>query len=142
MGGRGECRAATRRTSRQKRSRPYTAAPGAATCEAVVQSGFVQPCRTLSTAQPGAQHDRLSQIDRLLPPHRCSQGCGELFGLETAPRGRPCAPDGPANYRAPDVEKVRDAEVNKLPAGEVKVEGGYLRQVNAQVQAVLDLPRA
>ena len=49
---------------------------------------------------------------------------------------------GPANYRAPDVENVRDAEVNKIPTGEVKVESGYLRQVNGLVQAVLDLPRA
>ena len=49
---------------------------------------------------------------------------------------------GPANYRAPEVERVRDAEVNKIPTGEVKVESGYLRQVNNLVQGVLDLPRA
>ncbi len=48
---------------------------------------------------------------------------------------------GPANFKAPDIERVRDPELTKITTGEAKAEAGFLRNLNTQLQAVLDLPR-
>jgi multiple sugar transport system substrate-binding protein len=48
---------------------------------------------------------------------------------------------GPANFKAPDVERIRDPEITKLTTGEAKAEAGFLRSLNTQLQAILDQPR-
>lgn len=48
---------------------------------------------------------------------------------------------GPANFKAPDIERVRDPEMLKITTGEAKAEAGFLRSLNSQLQAILDQPR-
>jgi hypothetical protein len=47
----------------------------------------------------------------------------------------------PYNFRAPDVFKVRDDATIKITTGEQKAEPGFMRDINRQMQAILDLPR-
>lgn len=47
----------------------------------------------------------------------------------------------PANIRAAEVYKVRDDATTKIANGQVKAEPGFLKQLNAEMQAILDLPR-
>jgi hypothetical protein len=47
----------------------------------------------------------------------------------------------PANFRAPEVEAVRDPGTRKITDGEAKAEPGYLRALNGEMQAIMDLPR-
>ncbi len=47
----------------------------------------------------------------------------------------------PYNFRASAVYKVRDDAVTKIPLGEAKAEPGYLRELNREMQVILDLPR-
>lgn len=47
----------------------------------------------------------------------------------------------PANFRAADIAKVRDPATTKITTGEAKAEPGYLRELNNQLQAIMDLPR-
>jgi multiple sugar transport system substrate-binding protein len=48
---------------------------------------------------------------------------------------------GPANFKAPDIERIRDPEITKITTGEAKAETGFLRNLNTQLQAILDQPR-
>jgi hypothetical protein len=47
----------------------------------------------------------------------------------------------PANFRAADVAAVRDPATTKITTGEAKPDQGYLRELNAQLQQIMDLPR-
>jgi multiple sugar transport system substrate-binding protein len=47
----------------------------------------------------------------------------------------------PYNFRAPEVERLRDPLVTKITTGESKAEPGFLREVNREVQVILDMPR-
>jgi ABC-type glycerol-3-phosphate transport system substrate-binding protein len=47
----------------------------------------------------------------------------------------------PANFRAPEVEAVRDPATRKITDGQAKAEPGLLRELTAQMQAIMDLPR-
>ena len=46
-----------------------------------------------------------------------------------------------ANFRGPDIERVRDAAVTSMLNGEKKVEPGALRALNAELQNVLNMGR-
>jgi multiple sugar transport system substrate-binding protein len=47
----------------------------------------------------------------------------------------------PANFRAPEVEAIRDPGTRKITDGQAKADPSFLRDLNAQMQAVMDLPR-
>jgi hypothetical protein len=47
----------------------------------------------------------------------------------------------PANFRAADVAAVRDPATTKITTGEAKPDQSYLRELNAQLQQIMDLPR-
>jgi multiple sugar transport system substrate-binding protein len=47
----------------------------------------------------------------------------------------------PANFRAADVAAKRDPATTRITTGEAKAEAGYLKQLNSEIQAILDLPR-
>ncbi len=47
----------------------------------------------------------------------------------------------PANFRAADIAAVRDPATTKITTGEAKPEQGYLRDLNAQLQTIMDMPR-
>jgi multiple sugar transport system substrate-binding protein len=47
----------------------------------------------------------------------------------------------PANFRAADIAAVRDPAVTKITTGEAKPDQGYLRDLNAQLQTIMDMPR-
>jgi multiple sugar transport system substrate-binding protein len=47
----------------------------------------------------------------------------------------------PYNFRAPDVFKVRDDATIKITTGEQKAEPGFMRDINRQMQVILDMPR-
>jgi multiple sugar transport system substrate-binding protein len=47
-----------------------------------------------------------------------------------------------ANFRGPDIEKVRDPAVTAMLNGEKKVEAGALKTLNAELQNVLNMGRA
>ena len=48
---------------------------------------------------------------------------------------------GPANFRAPEVERVRDPAITRIANGEAKAEPGLLKQLNSELQVILDMPR-
>ncbi|MFM7197286.1 MAG: ABC transporter substrate-binding protein [Chloroflexota bacterium] len=47
----------------------------------------------------------------------------------------------PYNFRAPEIEAMRDPEILKITTGEVKAEPGFLKDLNSRIQAILDKPR-
>jgi multiple sugar transport system substrate-binding protein len=47
----------------------------------------------------------------------------------------------PFNFRAPEVYKVRDDGTTPITTGEQKAEPAYLRELNRQMQTILDMPR-
>jgi multiple sugar transport system substrate-binding protein len=47
----------------------------------------------------------------------------------------------PYNFRAGEVYTVRDAGITKIANGEAKAEPGFLRELNREMQAILDMPR-
>ena len=47
----------------------------------------------------------------------------------------------PYNFRAPDVEGTRDPEITKITTGDAKAEIGFLKDLNARIQVILDKPR-
>jgi multiple sugar transport system substrate-binding protein len=47
----------------------------------------------------------------------------------------------PYNFRAPEVERLRDPVTTRITTGEAKAEPGYLRELNREVQVILDMPR-
>jgi hypothetical protein len=47
----------------------------------------------------------------------------------------------PYNFRAPDVEGTRDPEIIKITTGDAKAEIGFLKDLNARIQVILDKPR-
>jgi multiple sugar transport system substrate-binding protein len=47
----------------------------------------------------------------------------------------------PANFRAPEVEAIRDPATRKITDGQVKADPSYLRDLNSQMQTIMDLPR-
>ena len=47
----------------------------------------------------------------------------------------------PYNFRAPEVNKVRDDAIIKITTGEQKAEPGFLKELSRQMQTILDLPR-
>ncbi len=47
----------------------------------------------------------------------------------------------PANFRAPEVEAIRDPATRKITDGQAKVEPGLLRELNSEMQSIMNLPR-
>jgi multiple sugar transport system substrate-binding protein len=47
----------------------------------------------------------------------------------------------PANFRAPEVEAIRDPATRKITDGMAKAEPGFLRDLNAQMQPIMDMKR-
>jgi ABC-type glycerol-3-phosphate transport system substrate-binding protein len=47
----------------------------------------------------------------------------------------------PYNFRAPEVEGLRDPEILKITTGAAKAETGFIRDLNSRIQAILDKPR-
>jgi multiple sugar transport system substrate-binding protein len=47
----------------------------------------------------------------------------------------------PANFRAPEVEAIRDPATRQITDGQAKADPAFLRSLNAQMQSVMDLPR-
>jgi ABC-type glycerol-3-phosphate transport system substrate-binding protein len=47
----------------------------------------------------------------------------------------------PANFRAADIAAVRDPATTKITTGEAKPDQGYLRDLNAQLQTIMDMSR-
>lgn len=47
----------------------------------------------------------------------------------------------PWNFRAPEVYKVRDHATTRIARGEASADPAYLREVNRELQIILDLPR-
>ncbi|HEX2032936.1 MAG TPA: sugar ABC transporter substrate-binding protein [Chloroflexota bacterium] len=47
----------------------------------------------------------------------------------------------PYNFRAEEVYAIRDAATTRITTGEAKADPGYLRELNREMQVVLDLPR-
>ena len=45
------------------------------------------------------------------------------------------------NYRNPDIERVRDAGINKILGGEMKADAGSMKALNSELQNILDMPR-
>jgi multiple sugar transport system substrate-binding protein len=47
----------------------------------------------------------------------------------------------PANFRAPEVEAIRDPGTRKITDGQAKAEASFLKDLNGQMQAIMDMPR-
>ena len=47
----------------------------------------------------------------------------------------------PANFRAADIANVRDPATTKITTGEAKADQGYLRDLNTQLQTIMDMSR-
>jgi multiple sugar transport system substrate-binding protein len=47
----------------------------------------------------------------------------------------------PANFRAPEVEAIRDPATRQITDGQIKADSAFLRSLNGQMQTVMDLPR-
>jgi hypothetical protein len=47
----------------------------------------------------------------------------------------------PANFRAPEVEAIRDPATRRITDGQQKAEASYLKDLNSQMQVIMDKPR-
>jgi hypothetical protein len=47
----------------------------------------------------------------------------------------------PANFRAPEVVAIRDPGTRKITDGQAKADPAFLRDLNGQMQPIMDLPR-
>ena len=47
----------------------------------------------------------------------------------------------PANFRAPEVEAIRDPATRRITDGQQKAEASFLKDLNSQMQVIMDKPR-